>query len=108
MAMHDERVEMEYLVGNFKPTNEPSDNVYDVLYDGLFGGNSPTSIKKREFLVAFAAAAKMINGNKKAAKKPRQENKRPTVQLQRRRKPTPKPRRLPLRMRQMNRLRAWL
>ena len=92
MATDDKRAEMEYLVGNFKPTDKPSDNMYDAVYDGLFWGNRPTSIRKRQFLVAFAAADKMINGNKKLRRKLRQENKMPTLRLPRQRKPRPKSR----------------
>jgi len=37
-ATDDERAEMEYLVGDFKPTDVPNDDVYDAVHDGLFGG----------------------------------------------------------------------
>ena len=49
VVMDDERVEMECLVGNFKPTDEPNNDVFDAVHDGLFGGDWPISIGKKSF-----------------------------------------------------------
>ena len=59
---------MEYLVGDFKPTDVPNDDIFQAVTDGLFQGDWPTDIGKREFIVAFAAAAKMINDKTKKDK----------------------------------------
>ena len=61
MASDIERAKIEHLVGNFKPTDEPSDDLYDAVYDAMFGGSWFTTAGSREFLEAFATAAKKLN-----------------------------------------------
>ena len=38
-ATADERAEIEYLLGDFKVTDTPSDDVYDAVAEGMFGGD---------------------------------------------------------------------
>ena len=55
MATDDERAEIEYLVGNFKLTDKPSNDLYNAVYQALFGGDWPVTIGTKDFLKAFTA-----------------------------------------------------
>ena len=62
LSSADDQAEMAHLVGNFRPPDRPSDAVYDAVYEAKFGGDWPVNNYKKEFIVAFVAAAKRITG----------------------------------------------
>ena len=63
-ATADERAKIEYLLDDFKVTDTPSDDVYDAVAEGMFGGDWHVDIGSKKFLKAFAAIAKKITGGR--------------------------------------------
>ncbi len=68
LATNEERSEIELLVRDFKREDTPSDDVYDAVYNAIFGGSWHVSIGSREFLVAFATTAKKATGGRAGMK----------------------------------------
>ncbi len=44
LAIVGERAEMTHLVGDYKPTNKPVDEIYNAVYETMFRGRGPVSI----------------------------------------------------------------
>ena len=65
LSSDDDQAEMANLVGDLKPTDRPSDAIYDAVHEALFGGDWPVTIGDKEFVVGFVAAAKRITGGRK-------------------------------------------
>ncbi len=45
-------------MGNFKPTDEPSNAIYYAAYEAIYQDSEPVSTKDREFIAVFVAATK--------------------------------------------------
>ncbi len=62
MGTGDQDAEIEYLVGELKPMDKPSDDIYDTMHEAIFEGSWHTAIRSREFLEASTASTKIITG----------------------------------------------
>ncbi len=61
LASVGEQAKIAYLVGNFKPTDKPSNAIYYAVYEDIYQGHWPVLTRDRECITAFMASAKKKN-----------------------------------------------